>query len=255
MTVNDLVAYLRHNVNIQQPLITDTAYLSMTDEQILLYMQVALNRNFPKYSIESIPETLVYPVILLSKKELYYALATIDAPLYDLGADNNNYLRRSQRFKHYTELIAIIDAEYESWLENGGSDANTITSYNVFLGNRYATKRNIQFGAVPKVEVYIDSVTDSTCEISWEVADLNTFFNYNVYISTSPILDTYSIGNPISDSADLVAQIKDIHQMRCRIENLLPNTLYYIVVSATALNLLTGYGENFITTEEVVEDG
>lgn len=67
--------------------------------------------------MEYLPEDAVYPIVLLAKKELYYTLAVKEAPLYDIGADNNNYLKRSQRFDHYMKLIAQVDSEYDDWIE------------------------------------------------------------------------------------------------------------------------------------------
>ena len=40
MTKAELVRYLRLNINIQNADVTDTAYLSMTDEDIELYLNV-----------------------------------------------------------------------------------------------------------------------------------------------------------------------------------------------------------------------
>ena len=66
MTVDQLVQYLRLNVSIQDPegAVQDSAYLSMTDEDIILYMNVALTRNFPDIpSLDYLPTEYVYPII------------------------------------------------------------------------------------------------------------------------------------------------------------------------------------------------
>lgn len=121
MTVEQMIQFLRLSVYVQDKdkvVTVDEQYLCMTDEDLLLYLNLALSRNFSDVpSLEYLPEDAVYPIILLAKKELYYTLAVKEAPLYDIGADNNNYLKRSQRFDHYMKLIAQVDSEYDDWIE------------------------------------------------------------------------------------------------------------------------------------------
>ena len=250
MTVNQLVSYLRMNVSIQDPngAVQDSAYLSMTDEDIVLYMNIVLTRNYPEIpSLDYLPAEYIYPIILLSKKELYYALAVKEAPLYDIGADNNNYLKRSKRFDHYMTLIAQVDKEYADYLENGGAGANTLTSFDVLLSDRYATKRNYEKGAIPALSLYVGEVTETSVEILWKVK-LSRFKEYKVYISESPIVDLLNVSKPISDESKEVITIRNVHQTSCRIEGLLPNTEYYVAVSATEMSSLTGYKEEFFKT-------
>ena len=255
MTVDQMVAYLRMNVSVQDPTGTaqDSAYLSMTDEDIALYMSIVLTRNYPEIpSLDYLPTECVYPVILLSKKELYHALAVKEAPLFDIGADNNNYLKRSQRFEHYMKLIAQVDKEYNDFLENGGAGANTLTSFDVLLSDRYATKRNYEKGAIPALSLYVDAVADTSVEISWKVK-LSRFKEYKVYLSKSPIVDLYNVSEPLSHDAKEVVTIKNVHQTSCRIEGLSPDTDYYVAVSAIEMSSLTGYKQvSFKTLSQVV---
>lgn len=259
MTVDQLVQYLRLNVSIQDPegVVQDSAYLSMTDEEVLLFMNVALTRNYPDIpSLDYLPTEYVYPIILLSKKELFHALAVKEAPLYDIGADNNNYLKRSQRFDHYMKLIAQIDKEYEDYLENGGAGGNTLTSFDVLLSDRYATKRNYEKGVIPALSLYIEEVAEDFVEISWKVK-LSRFKEYKVYISESSIVDLFNVSKPINEDAKEVVTIRNVHQTTCRIEGLKPNTIYYVAVSATEKSSLVGYKQEMFTTLEplVIEVG
>ena len=252
MTVENMIRYLRSSISIQDPTVTvqDQEYLSMTDEDILLYLNVVLTRDFSEVvSLDIMPSENVYPLMLLAKKELYYALATKGAPLYDIGADNNNYLKRSQRFDHYMKLIVQTDKEYSDYLDKGGAGGNTLVSHDVLLSDRYATKRNYEKGAIPSLILYTGEVTSTSIEVLWTVKNLSRFFSYKVYISTSPVLDTFNISNKISTESKEVAVIKDVHQRKCRITGLLPDTQYYIAVSASALSSLTGYAELSVTTE------
>lgn len=250
MTVDQMVQYLRMNVSIQDPTgtVQDSAYLSMTNEDIVLYMNIVLTRNYPEIpSLDYLPAECIYPVILLSKKELYFALATKEAPLFDIGADNNNYLKRSQRFDHYMKLIAQVDEEYKDYLENGGAGANTLTSFDVLLSDRYATKRNYEKGAIPALSLYVGVVTETSVEISWRVK-LSRFKEYKVYLSKSPIVDLFNVSQPLSADAKEVVTIGNVHQTSCRIEGLIPDTEYYVAVSATEMSSLTGYKQESFKT-------
>ncbi len=261
MTVDQMIKYLRLNVSIQDPeaASTDSEYLSMSDEDILLYLNTALTRNFPNVlSLDRLPAEDIYPIMLLSKKELYYALAIKEAPLFDIGADNNNYLKRSQRFDHYMKLIAQVDKEYQDYLEDGGAGANTLASFDVRLSNRYFTKRNYEKGVIPAPFLYVVSVTETSVEIEWS-AKVERFAGYKVYLSDSPIVDEYNT-DPVSKGAKLLKEFKNVHQTKCRIEGLEPNKQYYVAISVSEMSTLTGYAEETFTTlsdeeTEVIVDG
>ena len=126
MTLEQMIQFLRMSVSVQDKdkvVEQDPQYLCMTDEDLLLYLNLAMSRNYSDTpALKYLPEDALYGVIILAKKELYYTLAVKEAPLFDMGADNNNYLKRSQRFDHYMKLIVQADKEYEDWLENGGED-------------------------------------------------------------------------------------------------------------------------------------
>lgn len=257
MTVENIIAFLRRSVYIQNPEISviDKAYLSMTDEEILNYLNIVKMRNFAEYSsIEYIPEADTFGLVILAKKELYCTLAVKEAPLVDLTADNNNSIRRSQRFDHYMKLAELADKEYADWLENGGEEpTGTVTTYHVTLSDRYNTRYNYENSPIPKVYIQLDNVTNNSVDVSWKVKNISRFFNYKVFISKEPIVDLTNLVSHISDKAKLVHTIKDIHQTALRISGLEPSTKYYVAVQATNMASIKGYAEYFFTTtsEEV----
>lgn len=253
MTVEQMIQFLRLSVYVQDKdkvVAQDPAYLCMTDEELLLYLNLAMSRNYPDTpSLVYLPEEALYGVVILAKKELYYTLAVKEAPLFDMGADNNNYLKRSQRFDHYMALLQQADKEYDDWLENGGEDGiGTVKSYNVTLSDRYGTRYNYENAAVPKVTLYIGTVTDNTIEFWWSVKNISRFYRYKVYISTEPIVDLFNLKSHIADGAKLVAEIKDIHQVHCRVRGLDPKTTYYIAIQATNMASLCGYAQTEVIT-------
>lgn len=250
MTPSQIIDFLRKSVAIEDPdSENDSSYTSMSYEELELFVEVVITRDFPGVSFDDLPTEYIYPVILLSKKELYYALAVKEAPLYDLGADNNNYLKRSQRFDHYMKLILQVDKEYKDYQENGGAGSNTLTSFDVLLPNRSATRRNYEKGVIPAPVLSIGSETCTSVELSWKVS-MSHFESYVVYISRSPILDKFSIGNKISSEAKEVVRIHDYRQTCCRIEGLTPDTTYHVLLAAREMSHLTGYAEAVFSTTE-----
>lgn len=265
MTLDKMIKYLRNSVKVQNPVKvsvddegntveisvdTDPAYLAMTDEDLSLYIEVAASGSFPDVDIEDVPTENVYAITLLSKRELFFALAVADAPLFDLGADSA-YIKRSQRFEHYMALIKQLDDEYQKYLDNGGAGANTINSSNVLLSNRWGTRYNYEKGAVPALFLYVRDVRENSVSIEWKVS-LSRFANYKVYISENEVVDMY-VSPPISKNLKPVTVISDVHTTRCKIEGLNSGTTYYVAISASERNGLTGYAmKKFTTPEEEV---
>lgn len=250
MSVEQLIKYLRISVNIQDPDASskDPEYLSMTDEDLRVFLDVACSMVFPYTPLEDISEGDVYGILLLARKDLYYTLATIDAPLYDIGADNNNYLKRSQRFDHYMKLIAQTDKEYQDYLENGGAGGNVVTTYNTFIPSRYNTVYNYEKSPSPKISLFVDNVTEDSVEIRWSYTSL-TFYKFFVYLSDSKIVDPYLVGKPkIVGDVEPITEISDSRQNKCRIEGLNPNTEYHVAVCIEDKSTLLGYSEKVFST-------
>lgn len=115
-TTSELVSYLRVAVEVQaeDTDVSDTGYLAMSDAQLEEFIKVAATNSFSKYPLDKIPEDAIYPIILLAQRGLYFKLATIAAPLYNLQADGAS-LSRTQIFEHYMALIKQIDSEYQDY--------------------------------------------------------------------------------------------------------------------------------------------
>lgn len=248
MTIEDLVSYIRLSVRVQDPegSSKDSAYLIMTDEEIMLYIKIATSTNFPDLDIsENVPNEMVYPIVLLTKKDLYYTLATIDAPLFDLGADNNNYLKRSQRFDHYMKLVYQVDSEYRDFIEDGGVGGNTINTYNVYLSKRYNTRYNYEGGVSPTPLLFIRNVGENFVEFDWKCT-FSRFCKYSIYLGEKELIDKHL--DTVIDKNTLFKTIFDIHKNKCRITGLDSETTYHVAVGATEMNTLTGYAEKEFTT-------
>lgn len=264
LTVDELVKILRSSVNVQVPIedgsdetAIDPAYLTMTDDDIQLFIKLGVSRAYPKVTdLAQLPSGAEYPITLLAKIELYLKLAVLKADKVDMGADNNNYLKQDQRFKHYMSLVEEAREQYESWLDNEGQ--GEVSSYDVLLSNRHYTHRNFEKQVTPVVSLKIDQVTSDSVDFQWGVTNTSHFGRFKVYISTNPIVDMYKDGatydKKIDDVAKLLVSTSNIRNTFHRVNNLEPDTLYYVAVISIERNQVFGYSEVSFTTLPVLDD-
>lgn len=263
LTVDELVKLLRSSVNVQseETEVIDSAYLTMTDDDIALFIKLGVSRAYPDITdLTDLPSGSEYPIVLLAKIELYLKLAVAKANNIDMGADNNNYLKQSQRFDHYMKLVEEARKQYDSWLENEGVNGGQgVCSYDVLLSNRHYTQRNYEKQVTPKVTLKVDNVTSDSVDFHWGVTNTSHFGRFKVYISNSPIIDMYKDGatydKKLSEDAKLLVSTQNIRNTFHRVGNLEPNTLYYLVVISIERNQVFGYSEvSFTTLEELIDE-
>lgn len=263
LTVEDLIKLLRSSVNVQseEAEVIDPAYLTMTDDDIELYIKLGVSRAYPDITdLSDLPSGANYPIVLLAKIELYTKLAVTKADKVDMGADNNNYLKQSQRFAHYMKLVDSAKAQYENWLENEGVNGGQgVTSYDVLLGRRHYTQRNFEKQAIPKVSLKIDNVTSDSVNFHWGVSNTSHFGRFKVYLSKSPIVDIFKDGatydKKISGDAKLIVSTLNIRNTYHNINNLESGATYYLAVFSIERNQVFGYSEtSFNTLEELTDE-
>lgn len=261
LSIEELIKLLRDSVNVQNTEgVTDPEYLSMTDEDILRFLKLGVNRIYPDIEdLDDLPANCSeYAIILLSKIELYLALAVRRADKVDLGADGA-YLKQSDRFNHYMKLVEEARQEYESWLDNEGN--GTVETYEV-LNSKYShTKRYYENQLQPMVSVKVANVTSDGFDLSWSVANVSHFGKYAVYLSDTPIFNKYADGSDYhnhlieSESLKLIRETYDIRNATKHISGLEPNTPYYVLVIAQCRNGVWGSKEVSVTTLEEVTEG
>lgn len=233
MTKEQLIKYLRLSVDILDPESQekDSLYLKMSDEDILLCIDIARTHSFADESLDDFPEGYIYPLMLLAKKEFYLTLAIKHASYVDMMADDNNQLKKSQWFDHYMKLVANMDDAYNDYLDSGGAGGYTLTSANVTLPDLYYTNYNYENEPLPYIKARVDRVTQNSIEVSWK-STFNRFLCFKVYVSPSP-LDYYNTSETLPEEIKEVSTIKDPHIKRCRISGCSPNTTYYVIVTIT----------------------
>ena len=259
LTVEEIVKTLRNAVNVQyeESEVIDPAYLAMSDEDLMLFIKLAVSRAYPSVTtLSDLPEGSEYPIVLLAKIELYTKLAVLKADKVDMGADNNNYLKQDQRFQHYMKLVQSAKDQYENWLENEGQ--GEVSSYDVLLDNRHYSNRNYEKQVTPKVQVSVDSVTSDSADFHWKVSHTSHFGRFKVYISETPIVDMFRDGVTYSEKLtggeNLILSTDNIRNTAKRVNGLTPNTTYYIAVISIERNQVWGYSEVSFDTLPVLED-
>lgn len=260
LTVKELITVLRQSVNVQYDTdeVIDSAYLSMSDDDLMLCIKIGISGAYPDVDdIEDLPNGSEYPVVLLAKIELYTRLAVARVDKVDLVADNNNQLKQSQRFEHYMDLIAEAKEEYQNWVDNEMN--SKVDSFNTILNRRRYDIRNYNIAPTPKVNLKIVDVTNNSVCIKWAVTNSINFGRYKVYISKVPIFDPYAKGEKLDDrvneNAIQVKSTMDIRNCYHRVEGLEPNTTYFILVVSVERTQVFGYSEkSFTTLEEFIEE-
>ena len=263
LTIDNLLTILRSSVYVQDPNKSseiDPNYLSMTDEDLTLFIKLGVTRAYPDIDdLADLPDGSEFAIVLLAKIELYMKLAVMVSPKVDIGAESA-YIKLDQRYQHYMKLAEEAKSQYDDWLENESLGANQVSTYDVLLSDRHYTSRNYEKQPTPTVKIKVESVTADSISISWKVANTSHFGKFVVYISENTIVNPYKDGMYFSDKVDngatKVKSTGNIRDNHCNINGLSEDTTYHIAVFSVERNQVFGYKEITSTTLEalVVED-
>lgn len=248
MEFNSLIQYLRDACFSDNPdIVHDSEYLTLTDSQLEAILKVSGSRL--KVTFDALPEEALYPLMLLSKKEIYHRLAVKESPLYDIESDSGK-LNRSSRFDHYYKLIMQINNEFQEYVRNeeANRDVSNTTMGNehshgeVFIMSRYHSNRNYTHMKRPVVKITSNEIKGNTLELMWKLSSVVRFYEYKVYLGEESIVDIFD-DYAISPNAKELYRFNDIKRNAVRIKDLKPNTIYYLAVTVKEQNGLMGYDE------------
>lgn len=245
MPIQDIIKFLRQSIMVQDPevVVVDDDFLSMTEEDFIPLLQIALSKIDPSDDLFSLKQENLYPLILISKKELYHRLAVKSASDYSITSATGVQLKRAEVFDHYYKLIEEVEQDYKNYLATGVQ----VQLGEVLLSSRYFSERNYSLASKPQVLLSIDEVYKDKVELSWNLKRINKFAKYELYIGEKPIIDKYN-KNEISKEARKVDTIRDIHRTLYRISDLKADTEYYVLLLVEERNGLQGFVELKFTT-------
>lgn len=260
LTVEELIKVLRESVNVQtgEEEVIDPLLLTMSDEDLSLFLKLAVSRAYPQCSsLIELPEGADYPVVLLAKIELFLKLAVTKADKVDMGVDNNNYLKNDQRFQHYMKLVSATKEQYDSWLENEGQ--GEVSTFDVLLDKNHYTQRNYELQNSPRVSLVIDLVTADSVDFHWNVSGIRHFGCYEVYVSDNQIFDVFRGGTTykanLCEGAKRVVKTSNLRLNHHRITQLASEKTYYLAVVSVERNQVYGVAEvAFDTLPEFQEE-
>lgn len=255
LTTKELLSVLRNSVDVKVMGSTeDPQFLQMSDEDLKLYLKLGVSRAYPnEEDLGDLPEGAAYPIILLSKIELYTKLAVARADKVNMSAGDGVSISLAQRFEHYMKLVEEARNQYESWLKSDGVNGGLgVSSYDVLLSKRHYSNRNYEKQLTPRVSLKVDIITKDSVSFHWGVSNTSHFGAYNVYFGSRPIFDRFKVGegynSKISAEAELILTTGDIRNNAFTLNNLQPEKTYYILVVALERNQVYGVKEISFTT-------
>lgn len=255
------IDYLRESVRLKTPDVETDPVYQFTDETLYHILETVTPLHSVYHTIEDIPKSEMYFVMLLARKEIYYRLATSTAPFYPLSAEGAK-LEKNIRFDHYLALIKQVTKEYEDTMKRVGSveeddptgTGGLLTVYNAKLRGQTYDKRFYDLSDTPYVDLELSGITPTSVNLDWTRYDSthgSDFVRYYVYISTKPIHDEYSI-TPVDPSISPSFLVDNARRTKLRISDLEPSTKYYVLIRVDTLYGLTGYSQKSFNTESTV---
>ena len=242
----DLVDTIKFALAIGVGSVTDPSLEEITDEQIeMLIKQHCRSLSINYNNIEAEDEAFI---ICLVRKDIYWRMATLNAPLYELQMDGLKVAKHT-RFEHYFKLIQEMEKEYLS-IKNDPNRVK-VKAVDVYINRAYNLRKQFNNYEVPDIEIEVDEILENGYNISIDIDRVNTrdYVSTKVYFSNSPILDRYN-NNSISEKARLVFNTKNIHSRMLRVAYEDVNRTNYLLLVVELRNGLKAYHELEVTPNE-----
>ena len=178
------------------------------------------------YTASNLPYNMESYILLLARKEVYFRLATLTAPEFNMETEFSKLLK-GDRWQHYYKLLELTLKEI-SRVEDE-SDFNTIVPGEVVISGRDGSYRNYRLAEEFSGNVVISGVTYSSVNLTWDKFFSREFGGYKIYISKQPLYDEFGEVEIDSSVIENSLIITDVHKTKVRISGLTANTLYYLV--------------------------
>lgn len=213
--ITKLTTMLEKSINTPL-LVADPAYIAIKQDLTEIVTFYA-----SKYSDDE-------AILLFSKKEVYWRLATAVAPSYDLEAQFTK-LTKSVRFDHYFKLIQFLQLEIDA---NTSCNTNAVEFGEFILDSRDGSLRNYELDISPSGSMTVSNITSSSIDVDWNTFDVkgSNFGSYELYLSKVPIYDPYEEQELAKGFAIKSYSIFDLFKNKMRIKNLDSGTIYYVTL-------------------------
>lgn len=224
-----LVKYLQFSLAIGDT--NDPTLNSLTEDELELVLEKCATQMDLSYPF--IPNEEESILICLAKKEIYWRMATVSAPLYQLDLEGLK-VSKQVRFDHYIALIKQVDDEYKALIND--PKRVSVTQGDIMIRKPYTFSKYITNYNIPTINMQVDKATSSTLEISILYNDLigKDFSEANVYIHTQPIWDKYE--SVLNKDAVKKLTLKTFKTPYFRLKDLDSNTKYYVLLEVVLLN-------------------
>lgn len=222
ISVVELTNYIKFQLSTGEH--KDPVVNTITDEEIDVLIKIhcgTLGLEYPE-----IPYSYMQLMSCYIRKELYWKLATVNAPLFDLKVEETE-LHKNQRFEHYLYLLQEVKKEIEdimkdpSRLPEGFSAGGRITSHTTLIEKDYALRGYVNSQKIPKVKIKVDNIIPNEgVELSLDLSKVSRtdYIRTNVYLNEQrKILDEYSLNSILSEGTKLKYQTYNINKGKVRI--------------------------------------
>lgn len=235
-----LEQYLIDSTLLDSPVISaDPTFFQIKSGLSLVIQQAVKDTG---YTVETLPSQLENYVLLLAKKEIYFRLATLTAPEYNMETEFSKLLK-GNRWEHYYKLLEVTLKEIKR-LEDEGI-VTSIDVGDLVITGRNGSQRNYRLATSYAGNLSISNVTPTTVDISWLKFLGSEFAGYDIMIGTSPIYDEYEEEQINQANIDKRVKVTDVQRSNYRMKSLTPNTLHYLVFTYLHTN---GYKDRYTTS-------
>lgn len=231
-----LVRYFKFQLTIEGT--TDPVLSKLTDEEletVLIQKCKTMKLDYP-----NVPDSEEDLLLCQARKEIYWKMATLSAPLYRLNLDGLS-VAKEVRFDHYMKLISEVEKEYLTILND---PRRVLVQNGEVLVEKYYNKRKYYNNyVIPNIKLNIDKVNKSQSDFSINYNNLihGHFGSTDIYVCDEPVLDKYN-DDAINPKATLVKRTTDIHDIYFRVTKE-STTNYYVLLETTLRNGLKAFSE------------
>lgn len=244
-----LIRYLRDSLKLQDPNIENDPDYKFSDSELLDVIKMVMLSRDPSFTFDNLPEGEIPLIMILSKREIYWRLATSSAPYYPISAEGAT-LQKNVRFDHYLALIKQLESEYRYTLSLGNHIDISKTQGELILDSRYFSHRNKVLAKDIQIRLNVDNVKTNSVDISWSITNLNRprFLRYVIYMDTEPVVDFYE--DEVVREETKVKEYTDVRRDKSRLKNLESNRDYYIALEVREQNGLRAFNQIKVRTLE-----